>query len=96
MATPITPAISDRICKHMNKDHGDAVLYYAQVLGGQQGATSAVMEAIDAEGMDLTAAVDGAAVPVRVAFDHTLEDAQDAHHTLVAMLKQADQSQVQA
>lgn len=96
MATPITPAISDRICKHMNKDHTDAVLYYAQVFGGQQAATSAVMEAIDAEGMDLTAAVDGTPVPVRVAFDHTLEDAQDAHHTLVAMLKQVNQSQVQA
>ena len=25
-ADPLTPAVSDRICKHMNDDHADAVL----------------------------------------------------------------------
>ncbi|MBD0269586.1 DUF2470 domain-containing protein [Pseudanabaena sp. FACHB-2040] len=88
MAEPITPAVSDRICKHMNDDHADSILMYAQVYGGKQEATSAVMNAIDAEGMDLTATVEGLPVPVRVTFDHTLTGAQDAHHTLVAMLKQ--------
>ncbi|HEY9737294.1 MAG TPA: DUF2470 domain-containing protein [Trichocoleus sp.] len=89
MAEPITPAVSDRICKHMNDDHADAILFYAKTYGGQQEATSAVMKAIDSEGMDLTAAVGEASVPVRVTFDHTLEGAEDAHHTLVAMLRQA-------
>ncbi|RPH90730.1 MAG: hypothetical protein EHM73_05555 [Chroococcales cyanobacterium metabat2.561] len=28
MSETITPALSDRICKHRNKDHGDAVLFY--------------------------------------------------------------------
>ncbi len=28
MSETITPPISDRICKHRNKDHGDAVLFY--------------------------------------------------------------------
>jgi putative heme iron utilization protein len=27
-------------------------------------------------------------LPVRIQFDHVLADAEDAHHTLVAMLKQ--------
>lgn len=89
MAEPITPAVSDRICKHMNDDHAEAMVVYAQVYGGQQGVTSAVMNAIDPQGMDLTATIDGATVPVRVEFDHTLTGAEDAHHTLVDMLKQA-------
>ena len=29
-ADPITPAISDRICAHMNDDHAEAVLLYAK------------------------------------------------------------------
>lgn len=89
MAEPITPAVSDRICKHMNKDHAEAVLFYATAYGGRPAATAAVMEGIDAEGMTLAVTVDGAQTPMRVPFDHTLQGAEDAHHTLVAMLKQA-------
>lgn len=92
MAEPITPAVSDRICKHMNDDHAEAILFYVRTYGGKTEATAAVMNAIDAEGMDLTATIAGAGVPVRVTFDHTLEGAQDAHHTLVAMLKQSPSS----
>jgi putative heme iron utilization protein len=88
MSEAITAAVSDRICKHMNKDHADAVLTYAKVYGQQTSATAATMDAIDPEGMDLTAQVDGATVPVRVAFDHPLADAKEAHHVLVDMLKQ--------
>ncbi|HSM82098.1 MAG TPA: DUF2470 domain-containing protein [Nodosilinea sp.] len=89
MAEPITPAVSDRICKHMNDDHGEAVLLYATAYGDQPTATAAVMESIDAEGMTLAVTVNGAPTAVRVPFDHRLEGAEDAHHTLVAMLKQA-------
>ena len=89
MAEPITPAVSDRICKHMNDDHTEAVLLYATAYGNQPTATAAVMESVDPEGMMLAVTVDGAPTTVRVPFDHTLEGAEDAHHTLVAMLKQA-------
>jgi len=47
------------------------------------------MLAIDAQGMDLKAQLNGEAVPVRIQFDHILADAEDAHHTLIDMLKQA-------
>lgn len=83
----ITGQISDRICKHMNRDHAEAVLTYAQRYGEQTGATSATLKAIDNQGMDLQAEVNGETLPVRIAFDHELKDAADAHHTLVAMLK---------
>ena len=83
----ITPQVSDRICRHMNKDHAAAVLTYAQRYGNQQAATAATLTAIDHQGMDLKADVNGETLPVRIAFDHELKDAADAHTTLVAMLK---------
>ena len=89
MSEPITPAISDRICKHMNDDHSSAIALYAQVYGNAPATESATMKSIDPQGMDLTAQIEGEAVPVRVEFDHPLKDAEDAHHTLVAMIKQA-------
>ncbi|MGI0492792.1 DUF2470 domain-containing protein [Alkalinema pantanalense CENA528] len=87
----ITPAISDRICAHMNEDHADAVLIYAKAFGDASEATAAKMLAIDPEGMDISAEVNGQEQPVRVAFDHTLADSEDAHQTLIAMIKQARQ-----
>ena len=89
MSEPITPAISDRICKHMNDDHGSAIALYARVYGNAPQTESAVLDSIDPQGMNISAQVAGKGVPVRVEFDHPLKDAEDAHHTLVAMIKQA-------
>jgi putative heme iron utilization protein len=89
MSEVITPAISDRICKHMNEDHGSAIALYAQVYGNAPQTETAIMESIDSQGMNLLAEIPGATVPVRIEFDHPLKDAEDAHHTLVAMIKQA-------
>jgi putative heme iron utilization protein len=82
-ADPLTPAVSDRICRHMNDDHPDAVLAYARLCGGLSQARSARMLAVGPEAMQLE--VDGTAV--EVPFDHTLTDSEDAHRTLVAMLR---------
>lgn len=89
MSETITPAVSDRICKHMNDDHPDAVLTYAQFFGHTEAATAAKMDSIDPQGMSLTAEVDGASVPVRVTFNQPLEGAKDAHTVLVDMMKEA-------
>ena len=89
MSDQFSTEISDRICTHMNDDHASALVLYAQAYGGKPDATSAQMLAIDADGMDLTAQVNGETVPVRVKFDRTLADAEDAHHTLIDMVKQA-------
>lgn len=83
----IDAKVSDRICKHMNKDHATAVLTYAQRYGNQTAATAATLNAIDNTGMDLTAEVDGQTLPIRIPFDHELKNAADAHTTLVAMLR---------
>jgi putative heme iron utilization protein len=89
MADPLTPQVSERICKHMNEDHADALALYARVFGQVEGVTRARMQAIDSEGMDLQVEVDGAVQTLRIPFDHPLKDSEDAHHTLIAMLKQA-------
>jgi len=73
----------------MNEDHADAVVLYAKAYGNLENATAAKMLSIDAEGMNLQAQADGEEVPLRIQFDHTLANAEDAHHTLIDMLKQA-------
>ncbi len=87
-ADPLTPAVSDRICKHMNDDHAEAVVAYARHYGGVSDASSARMLAISAEAMQLE--VDGQ--PLSVPFDHALSDSEDAHRTLVAMLRAMPQA----
>jgi putative heme iron utilization protein len=82
-ADPLTPAVSERICKHMNDDHAEAVLAYARHYGGVAEASTARMVAIEPAAMRLE--VDGR--PVSVCFDHSLLDSEDAHRTLVAMLR---------
>ncbi len=96
MSEPITAAVSDRICKHMNQDHADAVLVYAQVYGNLPNATAAHMDAIDPEGMSLTAEVEGVPQPVRIAFERPLANAKEAHTVLVEMLKRPEVSSPEA
>ena len=89
MSEAITPAISDRICQHMNEDHSEAIALYAKAFGNAPQTETARMDSIDPQGMNISAQIAGKTVPVRVEFDHTLKDAEDAHHTLVAMIKNA-------
>ncbi|OKH20128.1 heme iron utilization protein [Hydrococcus rivularis NIES-593] len=96
MSEPITPVISDRICKHMNEDHGDALVLYAKAFGNSPEAETAQMISIDPQGMNLAVQIKGETVPVRIKFDRDLKDAQDAHYKLIDMVKQARQMQVQA
>jgi putative heme iron utilization protein len=96
MSNPFTPEISDRICKHMNEDHADAVLLYAKVFANTTEATSAEILKIDAQGMDLMVQNPTEPTPVRITFDHKLQDAEDAHHTLIDMVKQARQRAAKA
>lgn len=96
MADPITPEISDRICKHMNEDHADAIALYAKTFGATPDAEAAQMVSIDPNGMNLNAMIHGKPVPIRISFDHVLQDSEDAHHTLIDMVKQARQRKSEA
>ena len=87
-ADPLTSAVSERICKHMNDDHAEAVLAYARHYGGVEAPQQARMVAVRPEAMELE--VDGQRLDV--AFDHTLSDSEDSHRTLVAMLRAMPQT----
>ncbi len=89
MSDPITPAVSDRICQHMNEDHHNAIILYAKVFGNLPETETAKMESIDPQGMNLSVLVNGETRAVRVPFDHILKDSEDAHHTLIEMVKKA-------
>lgn len=89
MADTITPEISDRICKHMNDDHADAVLLYAKVYGKVTEAEAAKILKVEADGMDLAVNTGNQESTIRIAFDHALQDSEDAHQTLIAMVKAA-------
>ncbi len=91
MTDPLTSQISDRICQHMNEDHSDAVLLYAKTFGQTPEAEAAVLDSVDTNGMTLSAQVGETSIPLRIAFDHPLQDSEDAHQTLIAMVKQAKQ-----
>lgn len=91
MADVLTDAISQRICTHMNEDHADAVVLYAKAFGGVSDVSSAEMVHIDSTGMDLMVYQAETTIPVRILFDHELQDSEDAHQTLIAMVKQARQ-----
>jgi putative heme iron utilization protein len=92
MADLITPAISDRICKHMNDDHAEAVLLYAKIFGNSPDSESAKMISIDPEGMNLATILNGENKELRITFDHVLQDSEDAHQTLISMVKKCRQS----
>ncbi|WP_069790358.1 DUF2470 domain-containing protein [Cyanobacterium sp. IPPAS B-1200] len=92
MSQVIDQVVSDRICKHMNDDHQDAIILYAQAFAHIENVQSATMISIDHEGMNI-AVNNEPQNPIRITFDHTLTDAKDAHHTLVEMIKTAKTKQ---
>ena len=88
-ADPLTADVSTRICRHMNDDHASAVLAYARHYGGLENPVSARMTAVSAQTMELE--VDGRSISIP--FDHVLTDSEDAHRTLVAMLRAMPRSE---
>ncbi len=82
-ADPLSAEVIERICRHMNDDHQDAVIAYARHYGGISHANKAQIISLSPQAMELV--VDGN--PVQIPFDHILTDSEDAHKTLVGMLK---------
>ena len=89
MADPLTPEVSDRICKHMNDDHAEAIVLYAKCFGNAPTTTAAQMKSIDPNGMDLSIQREGLAQIIRIPFETPLVDSEDAHQRLITMVKQA-------
>lgn len=80
---PLDSKVSARICKHMNSDHKDAVKKYALFYGGIEKIEEASIISLNKDFMELE--VDQKIIQIN--FEHTLLDSDDAHKTLVSMLK---------
>jgi putative heme iron utilization protein len=74
-----------RIINHMNAEHEDDLLLFAQVYAGEPGATAARMTGIDAEGITLDVATADGQKELRIDFDEPLHTPEDAHRALVDM-----------
>lgn len=81
----LSEADVDRICDHMNAEHADDLLRFAQVYGEVSQPTSARMTGIDAEGVTLEVIAADDAKSVRIDFETPLHTPDDARRTLVDM-----------
>jgi putative heme iron utilization protein len=77
--------------EHMNAEHADANLLYAQVYGQMGQATGARILVLDHDGMELEVTLPEGRIHLRLPFDHRLHDAKDAERTLVAMARYAQE-----
>ncbi len=80
---PLDQEVSERICLHMNEDHSGSLKKYAQYYGSIEKPQNAKMLSIDPYKMTLD--VDNTII--EIPFDHTLINSEDAHKTLVKMLR---------
>lgn len=85
---PITP-IADAAITHMNQDHADAVLAYAQGIAGLAWAEAATITQLDACGLSLQVQGKGQTVASRISFDTPLTDPAELRPALVALAQQA-------
>jgi Putative heme iron utilization protein len=76
---------AERIIEHMNAEHEEDLLLFAQVYAGEAGATAARMTAIDAEGITVEATLPDGQKEVRIDFDTPAHTPEDAHRALVDM-----------
>jgi hypothetical protein len=77
------------ILGHMNEDHADAVLAYAQALAGIADATKATMTAVDRYGFELAAITPEGPRSARLAFDEPVTTTDEVRRAMVAMVKRA-------
>ena len=75
--------------QHLNDDHADSVLLWAQTLGGYADALEATCEAIDRYGVDLRVKTPRGQAPVRVGFAEPAQSPGDLRGATVALAKAA-------
>jgi putative heme iron utilization protein len=81
---PTAPAAASAR-RHLNEDHADSVLLWAQTLGGYDDALEATCEAIDRYGVDLRVQTPRGQAPVRVGFAEPARSPGDLRGATVAL-----------
>lgn len=77
------------ILAHMNDDHADAVLAYAQALAGIAEAEGAVLTGVDRYGFELTATTPEGPRAARLGFDAPVATMDEVRRAMVALVKRA-------
>jgi putative heme iron utilization protein len=77
------------ILDHMNDDHADAVLAYAQAFAAIGDATAARMTAVDRYGFDLSATTARGPQSARLAFEAPVATSDEVRKALIALLREA-------
>ena len=77
------------ILEHMNRDHPDALVVYARVLGGATDAEAATMVAVDRLGFRLRIRTGARLHAERIPFPEEVTSADDARRVLIRMLQDA-------
>ena len=90
--TPFSKADVARMVSHMNEDHADSVLAYAQYFGRCRDAEAATLIDVTADFMSLKVVVMNNEKKIKIPFEHPLKSGHDAHMTIVKMSKTAKKS----
>lgn len=90
-ASSLSQAEVTRIMDHMNDDHGDAVLLYAQYFGGVDEATSAQMVDLGEEFIELEVTTPAGVETVPLQLIEDVHNATEARRVLVEMARIARQ-----
>jgi putative heme iron utilization protein len=77
------------ILEHMNRDHPDALVVYARVLGGAADAEAATMVAVDRLGFRLRIRSGDRLHAERIPFPEEVASTDDARRVLIRMLQDA-------
>ena len=85
---PLRPHAAD-ILKHMNDDHGDALVAYCQALAGEPDTTSAQMITVDRYGFDVLAISDAGRRAVRIPFGVICDTPLDVRAATVRLVAEA-------
>ncbi len=85
---PLAPS-AEGIIGHMNEDHADANLAYAQAFTRAKDATAARMTAVDRYGFDLMVDTPAGSKPARIAFDEPVGTPEQVRKAVVALVKKA-------
>ena len=85
----MTEAERQRAIAHMNADHAEAVLLYAQVFGRIRDATEATMRGLDRHAMQLRAETPGGPRDVTIPLTREAPSLASVRDVLVEMARQA-------
>ena len=89
---PFSPKDVTRMVSHMNEDHADSVLAYAQHFGQCRDATAATLIDVTPDAMLLKVALLNDEKTIKIPFERPLESGHDAHMTMIKMSKLAKKS----